>query len=309
MAITLLEAAKLAANNGEVKKAAVIQMFANGSPLLAAMPFENIPGNAYAYNREGALPGVAFRRVNEAYPESAGVINQLTEALKIAGGDLDTDVANVKMFGPGHRAAHESLKAKALAQEISRVLVKGDSYAAPAEFDGLQRRLTGNQLISNSAGTGAALSLLTLDEAIDAVVDPTHLLMNKTMRRRLTVASRTGTVAGNIDFVQDEFGRQITRYNGLPILTPYPDNGGTEFIGFDEAAAGGGTASTSIYVLSLRPGMITGLQNGVMDVRDLGELDTAPVFRTRVEWLVGMAIEHGRAAARVYGITNAPVVA
>ena len=52
---------------------------------------------------------------------------------------------------------------------------------------------------------------------------------------------------------------------------------------------------------------VVGLQNGIMEVRDLGELQTMPVMRTRVEWLVGMAVMHGRAAARLRGISNAAV--
>jgi len=65
--------------------------------------------------------------------------------------------------------------------------------------------------------------------------------------------------------------------------------------------------SQSIYVVSFGDGKIVGLQNGIMDVRDLGEIDAQPVFRTRVEWLVAMAVMHGKAAARIWGITNAAV--
>jgi hypothetical protein len=46
-----------------------------------------------------------------------------------------------------------------------------------------------------------------------------------------------------------------------------------------------------------------------MDVRDLGEVDDKPVYRTRVDWLIGLAVMHGRAIARVWGITNAAVTA
>jgi hypothetical protein len=311
MAITLLEAAKLAVNKGETLRAAVIAMFANGSEWLAAMPFNNIPGNAYAYNREGELPGVAFRGLNEAYPESAGVINQLSEALKIGGGDLDVDVATIKMMGLGVRSAHEALKAKALAQAISRTMIKGDSETNQREFDGLQKRLTGNQLVpaGNTSG-GNALSLQVLDEAIDNTVNPTGILLNKKMRRRITRAARDPNVGGQIDFVKDDFGRQITTYNGIPLLVPYPDNGGTEPVAFDEVAPAGGAAqTTSIYVVSFGDGMVSGIQNDTMEVRDLGELDAAPVYRTRVEWLLAMVVENGRAATRLAGITDAAVVA
>jgi hypothetical protein len=46
-----------------------------------------------------------------------------------------------------------------------------------------------------------------------------------------------------------------------------------------------------------------------MEARDLGELQTKPAMRTRVEWYAGIAMFHGRAAARLRGISNAAVTA
>lgn len=88
-ALTLIEAAKL--ESGDVYRQAVIEMYAGSSDILGALPFTSIAGNAYKYNRESSLPGVGFRGVNEAYTASVGVLNPLTEALVIAGGDLDVD--------------------------------------------------------------------------------------------------------------------------------------------------------------------------------------------------------------------------
>ena len=45
------------------------------------------------------------------------------------------------------------------------------------------------------------------------------------------------------------------------------------------------------------------------DAADLGEQNSKPVFRTRVEWYPGMVIEHPRAAARLYGVKDAAIVA
>ena len=310
MALTLVEAAKLMANGGQTERAGVIAMFARASDLLQALPFKDITGNAYAYQQEGALPSVAFRGVNESYTPSTGVINPLVEALRISGGDLDVDTFIARTGGASVRATHEELKIKALAAELTRVIVKGDSGTEPREFDGLQNRITGDQLIINDTGAGGGpLSLAKLDEMIDTVSGLTHLLMNKAMRRRLTVAARTTTVGGNITHTLDAFGRQITRYNDIPLLVAYSDNGGTDPIAFDELSSSGfTTACTSIYGLALGDGLVTGLQSGIMDVRDLGEIDESPVMRTRVEWFVGLCIEHGRAAARLYSITNAAAV-
>jgi hypothetical protein len=130
------------------------------------------------------------------------------------------------------------------------------------------------------------------------------------MRRRLTQAARNTSVGGFITYGVDAFGRQITKYNDIPILVAYSGNGGVEPLGFDEANPGGGSAvGTSIYCLSFGPGKVVGIQNGMMDVRDLGELEAKPVFRTRVEWYSAMAMYHGRAAARLWGVKDAAVVA
>lgn len=308
MALTLLEASKI--NKGDVVRSSIIEMFARNADLLRVMPFMDVPGGAYAYNQEGSLPGVAFRGFNEAYSESVGVVNPEVEVLRIAGGDLDVDKALIKTRGNQVKSQHVSMKVKALALYLLKKMVKGDSSTDPREFDGLQVRLTGSQLINaGSTNGGDALSLAKLDEAIDAVDNPTHLLMSKAMRRRLTAAARTTTVSGFITWDKDEFGKKIAYYNDLPILICDHDDDGDRILDFDEVGSGGATATaTSIYVLSVGENMLTGLQNGVMEVNDLGEIDEKPVLRTRVEWIVGMAALHGRCAARLRGISNAAVV-
>ena len=125
----------------------------------------------------------------------------------------------------------------------------------------------------------------------------------------MTAAARTSSVGGHIDFDVDAFGRRITVYADIPILVAYSDDGGTDPIAFDEVGSGGATATaTSIYVVSLGDGKVKGIQNGGIDVRNLGEQNSGPQVRTRVEWFVGMAIEHGRAATRLRGIKDAAVV-
>src|SRR5215207_9649401 len=96
MAVSLAQAAVLSQND---LQRGVLEMFVQESPVLDRLPLMSIEGNAYAYNAEGSLPGVAFRNVNEAYTESTGVINQLTETLVIMGGDADVDRFIVKTRG------------------------------------------------------------------------------------------------------------------------------------------------------------------------------------------------------------------
>ena len=308
MALTLVEASKLYA--GDPLRSAIIELYARSSDILAVLPFENINGNAYRYNREETLPGVGFRGVNEAYTESTGILNPITEPLVIAGGDLDVDKFILDTMGDNQRSVHEAMKVKALALKWTETFIKGDQASEPREFDGLQVRCTGNQLIAaGSTANGTPLSLAKLDELIDAVEDPQYLIMNKTMARRLSAAARTYTVGGFITYDLDAFGRRVTKYNDLPILIADKDNENNDILPFTEACTSGTATGTSIYCVSLGDGKLMGLQNGGMDVRDLGELQTKPALRTRVEWYSGMAVFHGRAAARLYSISNAAVTA
>lgn len=311
MALTIVEAAKL--NPGDVVRSAIVEMYARNSDILRVLPFETIPGNALKYNREDVLPGVGFRGVNEAFTESVGVLNPITESLVIAGGDLDVDRFIVQTMGANQRAVQEGMKVKALAHRWTLAFLKGDSSADPREFDGLQRRIpTGSsQLIDAGATSGGdALSLFLLDTLIARVDDPTHLIMNKTMSLRLAQAARSTSVGGFISWSPSEFGTRIMEYNGLPILIADEDNTGSQILPFTEPNPGGGTAaSTSIYAVSLGDGRMVGIQNGAIDSRDLGELETKSVLRTRVEWYTSIAVFQGKAAARLRGIRNSAIVA
>lgn len=301
MALTLLEAAKI--NSGDIFKAGVLAKFAESSEILRVLGFLGINGNSLKYNVEETLPGIGFRGVNGSYTESTGIINPKTESLVIAGGDLDVDKFIVDTMGASQRTVHEAMKIKALSLAWTKTFIKGDSESNPLEFDGLQKRLQGDSVIANHA-TGAGLSLAKLDEAIDAVDGANAILMSKAMRRRLTAASRTQAVGGNITYAIDQFGRQVAMYNDLPILIVDKDNENNDILGFTEA-----NSTTSIYVVAFGDGQVQGLENGGMSVRDMGELETKPSLRTRIEWYSGFGVFAPRSAARLKNITDAAVTA
>ena len=306
--ITLLEAAKL--NPGEVLRNTIIEHFAFTSDLLRITPFLDVQGGAYVYNLEGSLPGVAFRGVNEGYTASAGIMNPQTERLRIGGGELKVDNAILAMHGEAVRSQHELRQVKALSLTIGAKMINGDSAANPVEFDGLRTRIVGDQLLdAGSTDGGDALSVSALRDLIDAVDNPTHLIMSKKMRNLLSSAATDTTIGGYIAYDKDEFGRRVTMFDGLPIVVTDYDAEGKQIVDFNEVGAGGSTATaTSVYCVNMGDEGVSGLQNGVMQVRDLGEMESQPAQLTRIEWLVGMAVLHGRAAARLRGIANAAVV-
>jgi hypothetical protein len=231
MPMTLVEAAKLETRN--LVRSGVIEQFARTSDVLRVLPFQNIQGNALAYNREEVLPGVAFRGVNEGYPESVGVINPATETLYIAGGDLDVDRFILQTMGQNVRSTHENMKIKALAQAWTTKFIKGDTTLQPREFDGLQVRLTGYNLLSagadgptgTNASGGDALSLDVIDQAIDKVPGATHILMSRALRRKFKNARNNINISGQIGLEKDDFGRPsrptlVFRFS-RPTATPF----------------------------------------------------------------------------------------
>ena len=147
MALTLVEASKAALGRDEALKATIMELFARSSDILQYMPFENITGNALTFNREKTLPGIAFRGLNEAYTESTGQLDRITESLAIGGGDVDVDKFLVDTSGMDQRAVQEAMKVKALALNITKEIVKGDVVTTPKGFDGMQVRCTGDQKV------------------------------------------------------------------------------------------------------------------------------------------------------------------
>lgn len=315
MALTLLESAQLA--GAPALTTTIIEIMANSAPLLNVLPFKNVPGGANIFTRENELPTVAFRAVNESYTASEGKMERVVDHLKICGGDLDVDKALVAIRGPQVRAAHEAMKAKALAQNIQLALIKGDASSNPREFDGLQKMLTAGQplastqLVANgSTAGGDALSIRKLHDAIDAVWNPTHIFMNRTMKTILTAASRNTGIGGFISQTTNEFGKLVETFRGIPIVVLESLDGQNSVIPFSEANPGGGSAvGTSIYVASVGDAGWVGIQDAPLSVRDLGEIDEKPVLRTRVEWLAAHSVEHKRAVSRLWGIKEAEAVA
>lgn len=301
--MTLLEASKLQQQN-PLKKG-VIEIFPRTSPVLERLPFWPIQGNAFTYNQESVLPGIAFRGLNESYTPDTGVLNPVTETLTILGGISQVDRALVKTQGSVNnlRAIHDGAKAKAASLKFTKNFFKGDAESNPKEFSGLENRLTGAQVVDQGATAGGdTLTLDKLDEMIDQVIGGADVLfMNKTMRRKVNALMRAAGQA--TEPVSDAFGRQIPAYAGIPIGVIEEDNEGNEILDFNEPCPGGGSdVGTSIYACRFGFEHLSGIQNGELDVEDLGLVET--FYKTLIEWLCGMAIFHPRAAARLRGINN-----
>lgn len=299
MALTLVEAAKQSPN---MLQRGVIETFIDESPVLSRIPFMEIEGNAYQYSREATLPGVAFRAVNAAYTESTGTINNFTEGLKILGGESDVDRFIEKTMSnlTSQRAFQLRLKVKAEAIKFTETFFEGDVGVDANSFDGLRTRLTGAQVITAGAN-GAALTLTMLDDLLAAVPDADLVYINDWLIRKVNALRRASGYA-EMETVE-QFGKIVPIYAGKPLVDPGLGlDGVTRVLGFDETQ---GTDSTTASIYAVKFGaqeFVSGLQNGDVMVDDLGLLESKPSYRHRVEWYVGMAVFHGKAAARLKGV-------
>lgn len=312
MAMTLAEAAVLSQND---LQRGVLEVFVQASPVLDRLPLMTIEGNAYAYNKEATLPGVAFRSVNEAYTESTGTVVQATESLVILGGDADVDTFIVKTRGNlnNQRAIQTAMKVKANAYKFQDAFFNGDVAVDPKGFDGLKKRLTGAQVLDaapNGMGPVAAGHDFfdVLDTAIAAVPGITGA--NGAIYANAGVIARIKSSArrlGGVEMIREALTQKmIATYNGIPLLDPGTTAAGADIIPRTETQGTANSIASSLYVVKFGADEgdqgVTGLTNGGVDVRDLGEIDSKPVFRTRIEFFCGLATFGGRAAARVRGV-------
>lgn len=289
---------------------AVVQIITNESIFMRLLWMQEIEGFAYTYSRQQTLGGIAFRGLNETYTADVGVINPVTEALKIFGGTVQTDRQLAKgEKGRKARANNIAQKMKKAALFFDKYVIDGDSAVNPRQFDGLNKRLTGAQVITAGAN-GAVITLNMLDQLLDAVVGPNGqkvLVMNKGVRtkvKQLVLASAGG--AGVADFK----GGEIETYNGARIEVIDEDGDEAAILGFDETQ---GSSNVTASVYAVRLGKMDGeYMTGLVRKPDGGEAiehvdygERSGTWEELVEMVGGISLHHPRTAARLKGVLTA----
>lgn len=273
----LLEQAKLLTQ--DVLQRGVIMTMAQTSGVLEKLPFVEVVGSGYAYDIMEELPNVEYRAVNAGYTEGVSEVKQAVERLVILGGDVDVDVFLAKTHSNINdiRSLHTEAKAKAVARQFEKDFFVGAGTSNAIK--GLDARLT--EGIAGTEIKNAGLSLDALNELLDAVVDGADcLFMSKKMRRELMKLLQTNN--HYIENGTDAFGRPVAMYGGVEIR-PVDDS----LIPADK-----------IYAVKFGTDMyVHGLSNGGVQVKDLGELDTKPCYRTRIEAYLGLATKHKKCFA------------
>lgn len=315
MAVTLAEAALL--SQSQLQRG-VIETFVQESSILDRIPMLEIQGNAYAYNEEATLPGVAFRSVNEAYTESTGTVNQKSESLVILGGDADVDKFIVRTRGNlnDQRAVQTRMKVKAASYKFQETFFNGDVAVDPKSFDGLKKRLVGAQVIdADTNGMGPVAGGHDFFDVLDAAIArvPGINGSNGAIYANSGVIARVKSSArrlGGVEMVREALTQKmIATYNGIPLLDPGQTAAGADILPQTETQGTAAGTASSVYVVKFGQDegdkAVTGLTNGGVQAYDLGELQEKPAYRTRIEFYCGMAVFGGKAAARIRGVLNA----
>jgi hypothetical protein len=319
MAWTLAELSKI---ETDVLRKSVIDTLLFEANAMELLPWETIGQLTTGVVRIQDLPSVGFRRINAGYTESTGHFEHKIEQVALLGGDIDTDkaIARAKNTIADARAIQQQLMLKAMAYEFNDKLINGNPVSDALEFKGLRTRVddvyaegyTGQKIDAACAGVGILNTSATshtfldkLDSLIYAIKShkPDFLFMNSKMLLALRSLLRREKL---LDTTKDMFDRIVDVYQGVRLVDiGVKADQTTEIITSTETSAGvdGASEHTSIYAVKFGIGDMTwGIQEYPLEVEDLGLMESRPVYRTRVDWPLGLATVDPRSIGRLYGV-------
>jgi hypothetical protein len=314
--VTLAESAKLAQDD---LVAGIIENIITVNQMYTVLPFDEIDGNALAYNRENALGGAGVFGVGDTIDDStdknpipgetapakaAATFTQITSGLTTILGDAEVNglIQATRSGRTDQTATQIASKAKHCGRIFQYLLVNGTG--ASDQFDGLINLCASGQMVAPSTH-GSALALATLDNLIDlvtakdGVVD--YFTMNVRERRAYRTLLRALGGASINEVVELPDGSKVMAYSGVPIFrNDYipitatqgnATNASYVFAGtFDDGSRTNGLAG-------LTPSNFAGI--GVVDV---GEKESADERLWRVKLYAGAALFTEKGLSMAYGI-------
>lgn len=299
MPLLKVEAEKLSNNQLE---AGVIEEIIERDETFALLPFMQVTGKAYVYDRENTIASADFLDPNDTVNEAASTFTQVTAVLRILIGDVDVDKFLQSTMGDTNNqlAVQLAAKAKGLARKFKDTFVNGSTLVDAKSFDGLARLVTAGQTI-DVATNGGALTLSLLDQLADQVTlgADAFVMRPGTIRAyRALLRATGGTDAAMMEI--PNFGVPVLAHNGTPILR-------NDFLPANETL-GSGTNLCSVYAVRMNEadgvhGIYGGNSAGVV-VEDIGTVQNKDATRTRMKWYCGLVLKSTKSLARLRGVTN-----
>lgn len=259
---------------------------------------------AYTYNRVLTNGTAAFREINNEYTPQEAKTKQYTTNLKVFGGSFEIDrVIQKHVKGVTNQLAFQmQQKIKGAQALFSDTFFNGSAATDAKVFDGIDVALTGSST-EVTPGSVIDLSSATAIDSnykafLDAVEDmlseldgtPNFLAVNRKLRSAFNKVGRR-TVA--YQETRDEFGRPVTTYDGIQIIT-IGDKPNTS-----NPIIANGENGTSLYAVRVGLDGVCGITPEGDDIIDVYMPDfTTPgaVKKGEVEMVAGIAVKATKAA-------------
>ncbi|MAE84056.1 MAG: phage major capsid protein [Flammeovirgaceae bacterium] len=302
--VTLAESAKLEQDmliQGIIENVIMVDHFFD------VLPFEEITGNALAYNRENALGDVQWTTVGTTITaKAAATFTQVTSSLTTLLGDAEVNglIQATRSNINDQTAVQVGSKAKSIGLAYTDKLINGTG--ASNEINGFLDLVTSGQTI-DAATNGAALSFVLLDQLLDQVTDKNGIvdfmiMHSRTLRSYYALLRALGGASVG-EVVTLPSGAQVPGYRGTPIFrnnnVPINQTHGTE------------TAATSVIAGNFDDGSfkfgvsgLTAMGAAGVRIEDVGTSETKDEKITRVKMYTGLANYNSNGLAIVEGINN-----
>lgn len=319
---TLVELSKI--EHDTIRKG-VIDTLLMESNIMTVIPWETIGALATTIVRMGTLPSVGFRKINEGYAIGTAALEQKVENISLMGAYFDTDkaIARAKNTIATARGITALMMTKAIAYKFNDKFINGNPESDPEEFKGMLERVndiydegyTGQKVacIDSTANKGFLYDdtaghkfLNNFDKAIYAIKghNPDFMFMNSKSLLAIRALLRRLKL---LDNTKDMFDRVVDTYQGVKMVDiGVKADQSTEIILNTETAAGVATGDdlTSIYLVKFGIGeFVWGLQEYPLEVTDKGELEDKPIYRTEMDWPLGLANADPYSIVRMHGVT------
>ena len=299
------------------------------------LPVKKVSSLEVRNRRWKSLPTPQFAHIGDTYGSGGGKTEAISFGLKVLGHDLD--IPKVFDEETDHIVDPKALQVEMVLTGISYLLNKqlfnGDEASDSRGFDGLKRisaDMLARQQIDASTFSPVTSTYLDLrNGGADSATRHAFLDILAKAHRRLERDGKSNASGPTTSFpsalmvmnenlydlveamirregllrvTTDQFDRTVNQWRNMPFVDAgFADMDGAAYVlANDHDVPGAATPTTSIYFLLLDPDKHIGvLQTRGLDVRRIGELQSAPVIRYRIDWTLGVVVWGRRSLVRV----------
>jgi hypothetical protein len=326
--LTLADYALL--SNQPLVRAITYSLIDNGSVIqdIPLVTQQSLVANGVRF--EGNLPTVNWSQLNAEGVTTKGTPTSYQEQVYLVRNYIDVDKIYVQDVNAivDPRSAQTGAYMKSLTYDFNFKFLKNDHITGDANAPvGLRYRIDnggtfgvrpenkidgGGVDLSQASATQATANkfIEQLDQLLWSVNSPegngVTLYMNEVMKRRFAFVIRLMGTSGGFETTQDQFNRTVQMYKGAVIRDiGYKQDQATRIITTTELATGaadtGGTY-TSIYAVNFGTDYFYGWQFSEPNIQDLGLINNGVIYRTMIDWAIGLMNSSTRSIARLYDI-------